>query len=808
MKNNYLILGLCLLFFTSVIGQNDCVNALVVCGNTGFSGLTVSGFGIQEISAINACSSEENNSIWLELPIGTSGTLGFTLAPESTDINEDFDFWVYGPVTNCNTIGNSIRCSTTNPVAAGASDNLTGMNATETDVSEGPGPDGNSFVQWINVLAGETYYIVIDRPIGFSNFDLQWTGSATFLSQPTLPTVNLNLQKCDTDLVPDNATAFDLTQNDAAIIGTQANIVVSYYRNSNDVITGQNQILNPTQFVNTANPQQLFARLTNTISNCFNYTDFTIEVLQPVTTITTNSYTTCDTATDGDGTNGKTDFNLNDVTSSLLSGVNISGPTIKYYLSLLNAQLNQSPLGASFYNTIPFQQSIFISVSDGTNCTSIKEIYLNVDSQPNVRNATLTQCDIGLHPDGKTLFQLENALPTLTNNDPNLSVVFFENGNPVALQSPYSNTTNPQTISAQITNTLTGCSSISTLTLIANVTPSPIVSIPPLCDILNVEDGNRNFDLTTSILNLTATQTAAFFTTLNDALLEVNEITAISNFPIPSPYSATIYVRINENGNCASISELNLIVNPLPNVIRESTGFYVCSNYPDHFITIDAAIQQGSPTDYTYEWHHDGQLLPQTSYEIEVNEAGIFTVSITQFGCSIDREITVLDSNNATITAIQVNDFTTEINSIQILISASSNGNYEYSLDNDNGPYQASNFFDNVDSGIHQLYVKDLNACGVIGPFQINVLGMPKFFTPNDDGYNDTWNMRGADKHFNKNATVYIFDRQGKLLKQISAIGAGWDGTYNGAPVPSDDYWYFISLDDGRLARGHFTLKR
>jgi gliding motility-associated-like protein len=102
----------------------------------------------------------------------------------------------------------------------------------------------------------------------------------------------------------------------------------------------------------------------------------------------------------------------------------------------------------------------------------------------------------------------------------------------------------------------------------------------------------------------------------------------------------------------------------------------------------------------------------------------------------------------------------------------------------------------------------DTKGCGIAGPFPAYVLGAPRYFTPNGDGYNDTWNLRGANADFNRNATIYIFDRYGKLIKQISPIGSGWDGTYNQRPLPADDYWYSIKLDDGRIAKGHFALKR
>ena len=94
-----------------------------------------------------------------------------------------------------------------------------------------------------------------------------------------------------------------------------------------------------------------------------------------------------------------------------------------------------------------------------------------------------------------------------------------------------------------------------------------------------------------------------------------------------------------------------------------------------------------------------------------------------------------------------------------------------------------------------------------MGPILIPVMGIPKFFTPNSDGINDTWNIQGITPSY-ASSIIYIFDRFGKLIKQISPLGAGWDGTYNGQLLPADDYWFTMQLSDNRNIKGHFTLKR
>jgi gliding motility-associated-like protein len=60
--------------------------------------------------------------------------------------------------------------------------------------------------------------------------------------------------------------------------------------------------------------------------------------------------------------------------------------------------------------------------------------------------------------------------------------------------------------------------------------------------------------------------------------------------------------------------------------------------------------------------------------------------------------------------------------------------------------------------------------------------------------------LKGLNGSIYKNAKIFIFDRYGKLLKQLNH-GVGWDGNYNGNSLPSDDYWYTIQLKDGRKAK-------
>lgn len=111
-------------------------------------------------------------------------------------------------------------------------------------------------------------------------------------------------------------------------------------------------------------------------------------------------------------------------------------------------------------------------------------------------------------------------------------------------------------------------------------------------------------------------------------------------------------------------------------------------------------------------------------------------------------------------------------------------------------------------SGIYTIYIRDIkNDCGISSD-QFSVIGYPKFFTPNGDGTNDFWQLKGISDQFQPNSEIFIFDRYGKLLYTLNSPFDQWDGTFNGQPLPTSDYWFSATLQDGRSFRGYFTLKR
>ncbi|MCC9066574.1 T9SS type B sorting domain-containing protein [Flavobacterium piscisymbiosum] len=804
------------LFSSHINAQNDCKDAIIVCGNSGFQGLNAIGPGdvLEYNISENSCFSSENNSIWLKLLIKTSGTLGFILKPESQDIVVDFDFLVFGPTATCNSLGQSIRCSTTNPALARLPNNTTGMTGQYFDTTEGPGENGDGFVRWLDVNAGETYFIVIDRFTGNSNFSLEWLGTATFDDPPSLNIASENaidLEKSDYSGETNPKVSFDLTQNTPIIMGSQTDVTVTYHTSSNDAILDLNAIENPADFKNTSNQQIVYARITNNKTKCYNWAAFNLKISDklvfPNTTIVL-----CDNA-DSNSTDGKTAFNLNETTASIFENLIIQDLTFKYYLSQDDAETETNPLSSPFFNTIPNKQSIFIKASGSKSSVAIQEIQLIVNPLPEINNATLIQCDAGKNTNGLVLFNLKEANPTLTNNNQDLETVFFLNNddainNSNSLNTEYTNISNPQILFVRVINSKTKCYSISTLTLKTNVIQELTYNLNAVCDDDGIEDGIHLFNLTNANIPLATSQTIRYYTNENDALLEKNPIEKPASYSNEIPYNQEVYARIEEGNDCYGINTIKLQVNKLPNIEPDMVT-NVCENLPLHKAHLEAGIIDiASITDFTFTWLKDGVKIPnETSSQLDVNQSGIYTVEITnKTNCTKTKTIEVTASNAASIKNIDIIDLL-ETDSNQITVNVLGKGEYEYSLNAPNGPFQESNTFSNLKSGFYEVYINDKKNCGMVHRTAA-LIGAPKFFTPNADGYNDYWNLVGLDTSINKNAIIYIYDRFGKLLKQIRPSDLGWDGTFTGTPLPSDDYWYTLKLEDNREAKGHFSLKR
>ncbi|NCO64731.1 MAG: T9SS type B sorting domain-containing protein [Flavobacteriales bacterium] len=440
------------------------------------------------------------------------------------------------------------------------------------------------------------------------------------------------------------------------------------------------------------------------------------------------------------------------------------------------------------------------------NCIVSGNITIEYSQNPVVFNTTLIACDD--NQDGLTTFNLMETSQMITNSNSSLSVENFyitsfeaeQHLNEITTPETYSNTTPQQIVFARIENEF-GCFSIAEVMLDIS-TNTLIIPDFKTCD--DDDDGFTIFDLNdlkSAIQpNVPVNASIDLYRTFTDFNAETNEITG--NYTNTVPFSETLWVKIKNGIDCYVSSTVELIVLNSPLFSEDENTSYCLNSYPES-IFINSGLLNSFGNNPTYEWFLNNVSISENTSSIEVNETGTYTVLVNfSNGCSSSRDVIVNPSNTATIESIDIQQATSN-NTVSVLVSGE--GNYQYALDttifNDN------NLFTNVKPGFHTVYVLDTNGCGIVQQ-KISVLGFPKFFTPNNDGFNDTWKPQGVNAQFNSEIDIKIFDRYGKFIKQINPLEEGWNGTFNGMLLASDDFWYVVMLPDGTQFRDHFTLKR
>ncbi|MGG5486792.1 T9SS type B sorting domain-containing protein [Gaetbulibacter sp. PBL-D1] len=707
---------------------------------------------------------------------------------------------------------------------------------TQADADSGNNPIANT-TNYSNQINPQTIYIrlvsVANGCVTTGEFEIRVELPPTAI-QPT------PLELCD-DEVADEITVFDLTVKDSEITGGEASWSVSYYETNADAQSGTNAV-DATAYTNTsvngapANPQTLYVVVTDTDTGCVDYTTLTIRVLpNPTPSTDPDNLELCDDINTGDG---QEVFDLTENEVYIINGE--AGVTASYHETEEDAEAGANAIAdPTMYTNIPTDytaQTIYVRVTnDVTGCYTIVTFTITVNPLPDVVAVTdFIICED--NTDGFAQFDLTSKdAEVLNGQDPTLFTVSYHATQADAddlmngLVSPYTNVINPQPIYVAITNTVTGCS-ISTQSFNievqeaaeANSDMEPILY--ELCDDNMEIDGDPTndsvqFDLSTldedvldgqDPLNYTVTYYASF----DDADAGVNPLpTLYENITNPQ----VIYVRVDNDTTpdsiCYDVTDLTLQVNPLP-VFDLEDSYILCVDTNGTEVLDPLVLDTGLTTpDYSFTWYLNGtEIAGATEGSYMPTEGGTYSVTVvdevtsTETNCENTDETLVIESAPPTLVA----EVTTQAFSENHVIEAEATGpgEYEYSLDN--GPWQDSGLFEDVTSGEHVVVARDKNGCGLTA-LEITVLDYPKYFTPNGDGYHDTWNIIGFAGR--ADVKIYIFDRFGKLLKQISPSGQGWDGTYNGNPMPSSDYWFVVEYDEPiggqrKEFKAHFTLKR
>jgi len=253
-------------------------------------------------------------------------------------------------------------------------------------------------------------------------------------------------------------------------------------------------------------------------------------------------------------------------------------------------------------------------------------------------------------------------------------------------------------------------------------------------------------------------------------------------------------VNVTNSLGCVGTDEIEVIFDEMPD-LDLGPDLLLC---PDEEAVITSNVIDAD----TYTWEINGQTSTNTTDTMIIDNPGDYdvTLTITRGMCTASDSvhITILDPVSITATPVLYGELDIE--------AQGGMPPYQYSLDGVN--YNNTGHFTDLPNGDYPVYVIDANGCSYeLPPVHVINLVFPQFFTPNGDGYNDTWRVENAEN--TPDALINIYNRFGKLIKRMNTnLYDFWDGTYNGKPVPATDYWFSLTLPNGKYYKGHFALKR
>ncbi|WP_422079457.1 T9SS type B sorting domain-containing protein [Ulvibacterium sp.] len=584
----------------------------------------------------------------------------------------------------------------------------------------------------------------------------------------------------------DGFAEFDTSGVESAVLGNRTGMEVSYFDNQGSPLPYP--LMDP--YTNRIpHLETITVRVTDPLTGCYVETPLTLRVLNTPTVGRPPDQYACDEG------NGFARFDISSIETQIIgsqTGLSVS------YLDMDGRELNDFP-SVSYRNQIPYSQTVTARVTDDSNPTFHAETAFDLIVSPlPVVHAlpNLIVCD----DDGIAEFDTSGVEGAVVGNQTGMEVSYFNAQGvllPNPLPNPYTNSTPyREVITIRVTDPRTHCYAETQCTLLALVAPS-VQPLPNLyaCD---EGDGHALFD-TSGIETLIRGERNELQTTYLDADGQV-----LHNFPSTSyrnqnPYSQTVTVRVAEGNNpdCYSETSFDLIVIQPPIIDLQET-YYLCDLEPSRVLT-------AAPDADSWTWVADDGTLLSNSSEVNLSKEGAYTLFIGSVQNGINCESSVSFRLVRTAPAIiqQVDTGEDFSNDNHIMILASGDGDLEYSIDGEQ--YQDNNIFHGLPGGIYTVYARDRDGCGQDSR-EVVLLNYPRFFSPNNDGANDYWQIE-ALRDF-PDAVIHIHDRYGKLLGRIRPEDIGWDGTFKGNPLPSSDYWFTLNLGDGREYKNHFTLKR
>ena len=730
------------------------------------------------------------------------------------------------------------------PSLADAENDTNAFTATEALVFENR--TVTTDVVWARAISSENCYRIAEVTIIVSTTGLPSAFERSFSVCDDFLDIDGNDTANNDD--NDGISAFDfssVTPEVRALFPASQQLTITYYRNQADALAELNAIADPSNYRNIGYPitQQIYIRVDSDLDNdCLGFGPYITLTVEPVTAEEVGPLELCDDLDDGDGFNGIVQtFNLESQTAAILGTQDPSGFTVTYHNSAADALSGNAPIAtpAMYENSVPNLETIFVRVENNlSGCFTAQTSFDLIVNPLPVANFVedLEVCDDNTDGSAQNGFSQSFDLELQTagilgTQDPTQFTVTYHasladaQAGALPLGSPFSNSVPfSQIIYARVYNSLTGCANgISNFNAIVNPEPTTenASNLSYCDDDLDGDDTNgfvQNIDLDSQITDILGPlqDPDDFNVTFHETQTDATDGTDALSSPYTNTTAnqQTIYVRVeNKDTQCVNDDfTFDVIVNPLPEFTVTSPQI-VCLSGPDLTIFVEnpAAV-------YDYVWT-DPSGNEIIGSQITISSGGLYTVTATTTngtGCTRTREILVNESSVATITDADVTIVDdSDNNSITIDPTNLGIGDYQYALIDEDGvltSFQDLPFFENLQGGFYTIVVQDKNGCRPDARLLVSVIEFPKFFTPNNDGVNDTWAIKGANSTFFPSAQINIFNRFGKIVAQIDIDTQGWDGTYGGKILASDDYWFSIILVDRngalRERNGNFSLLR
>ena len=729
---------------------NDCINALTVCGNANLS-FNSSGPGANDFAIPGnqglTCLGNENQSLWIRIPIEESGTLGFLIAANNP--SDDYDFGVYGPDLTCTTLGGPIRCSFAPLVNNGVTGAIAGSAETFDVTTDG-------YVSLMNVVAGEVYYMLIDNFSNSNNgFSLTWSGTAVIAGEPSINTPVVP-SFCDED--NDNLEPFDLSTLDKEITGGNLDMTVTYHNTQDEATLGQNPL--PTNHM-ARNGETIYARGTVNENGCAATTNFTFQLDPEPANVSINGPASVCPDVSGVIYTAQGDDNYN--YEWFISGGTISGGKTGDRINVSWGSTNAN----AYLKVLP------TAINGCQSDTVTLDVIINRRLEPPLPNGPSQICLLGTTEGTYSVPETPGSqyMWTATNG----AIISGNGTNEVTVA--WNGEANGSLFFVESNPAITDCEGTS-----------------PTLDVVILPGITTNLEFT----NVTCFDTPTGTISLNPGGGE-GTLNVTWNDGVTGPNRTGLVIGnygfvIRDDNDCEINGTVN-ITQPDELQIGSSTqGNLLCFQDNTGFVEVSPI---GGTTPFQYQWTFGGTDLNRNQPRIGNLAMGTYNVLVTDAnGCTTTGSYTLTEPSMLEHDLDQLINLPIcpQSSDGEVTVGAKG-GTPDYEFVWELNPEQRGQTATGLPRGNYRVNITDANGCTTFQEVEVVErfprVYIPNAFTPNGDTDNETFKALSQCSLASYNMS--IFNKWGNLIFTTTDIDEGWNGMLDGSEVPVGNYAYRVS---------------